>query len=350
MSESQANLDHTLRYRRQVNFAPLGQAGQAKLAAAKVLVVGCGALGSVAAELLVRSGVGQVRIVDRDFLELDNLHRQVLYTEADVAANLPKAIAAAEHLRQINSMVTVEPHVADVTADNIRAVGEGCKTIVDGTDNFEVRYLLNDYAVATGTPWVFGGCVGAEGQSMAILPGETACLSCLMPEPPPAELQPTCDTAGVLNPIVQTIAAWEVMETLKILSGNLDAVSRKLRVVDLWNNQLRDVGVARRDDEPRCQTCVERDFPWLVGRRGSSTVTLCGRNAVQISPTSSDRPTLSAVAEKVASLGKVTVNPFLLRLEVDDFRITLFADGRAIVAGTDEPAVARTVFNKFFGG
>lgn len=350
MSKPADKLDHALRYRRQVNFAPLGVEGQAQLTSAQVLVVGCGALGSVAAELLVRSGVGHVRIVDRDFLELDNLHRQVLYTEADVAANLPKAIAAAEHLRQINSTATIEPHVADVTADNIRALAEGCKAIVDGTDNFEVRYLLNDYAVATGTPWVFGGCVGTEGQTMTILPGETACLSCLMPEPPPAELQPTCDTAGVLNPIVQTVAAWEVMETLKILSGNLDAVSRKLRVVDLWNNHLRDVGINRREDEPACQTCVEREFPWLEGRRGSSTVTLCGRNAVQISPTSNDQPNLPAVAEKVASLGKVTVNPFLLRLEVDGFLITLFADGRAIVAGTDEPAKARATLNKYFGG
>ncbi|MEQ8210306.1 MAG: ThiF family adenylyltransferase [Lacipirellulaceae bacterium] len=350
MSEPKSKLDHAQRYRRQVNFASLGEDGQEKLGKSKVLVVGCGALGSVAAELLVRSGVGHVRIVDRDFLELDNLHRQVLYTEADVAANLPKAVAAAKHLQEINSTVTVEPHVADVTADNIKTLAEDCEAIVDGTDNFEVRYLINDYAVANNTPWVFGGCVGAEGQAMAILPRETACLSCLMPEPPPAELQPTCDTAGVLNPIVQTIAAWEVMETLKILSGNLEAVNRKLRVLDLWNNQLRDVGVARRVEEPQCKTCVTGEFPWLEGKRGSTTVTLCGRNAVQISPTSSDSPTLSAVAEKVSKLGKVTVNAFLLRLETEDYKITLFADGRAIVAGTDDPAVARATLTKYFGG
>ncbi|QDS98082.1 ThiF family adenylyltransferase [Adhaeretor mobilis] len=338
------------RYRRQVNFSPLGEAGQQRLAESTVLVCGCGALGSVAAELLVRAGVGRVRIVDRDFLELDNLHRQVLYTEADVDANLPKAIAAAQHLRQINSSVSIEPYVADVTTENIATLADGCDAIVDGTDNFETRYLLNDYAVSTGTPWVFGGCVGAEGQTMAILPGETACLSCLLPEPPPAELQPTCDTAGVLNPIVHTIAAWEAMEALKILSGNVAAVSCRLAVVDLWNNQIRSVGIARREESPKCQTCIERDFPWLEGRRGSATVSLCGRNAVQISASSSQAPSLPALAEKLASIGKVTANDFLLRLEIDEYRITLFADGRAIIAGTDDPAVARTIFNKYFGG
>jgi adenylyltransferase/sulfurtransferase len=315
-----------------------------------VLVCGCGALGSVAADLLVRAGVGHTRIVDRDFLEADNLHRQVLFDESDVAAELPKAVAAARRLAKINSAVVVEPVVADVTAANIRTLAEGVDAIVDGTDNFETRYLLNDYAVSTGTPWVFGGCVGAEGQVLAILPGETPCLSCLTPEPPPPEMQPTCETAGVIGPAVNVIASLQTAEALKILSGHRDAVNRRLTIVDLWRNELRSIGVSRLRGEAACPTCGKRDFPWLDGRRGVAAVSLCGRNAVQLAPAESSKMSLEEMAAKLRRLGRVSANDFLLRFEVEKYRITVFADGRTIVGGTADPAEARAVHARYVGG
>ncbi len=346
MTDDNPQLD---RYRRQMRFAPLGEEGQYRLLAGRVLVCGCGALGSVAADLLVRAGVGFVRIVDRDFLEPDNLHRQVLFDESDVEAELPKAVAAARRLAKINSAVAVEPVVADLSAANIGALASDVDVIVDGTDNFETRYLVNDFAVSTGTPWVFGGCVGAEGQVLAILPGETPCLACLVPEPPPAESQPTCETAGVIGPIVSVIAALETAEALKILRGNRDAVQRRLVIVDVWGNQLRAVGVARlRGDE--CRACGQRDFSWLDGRRGAAAVSLCGRNAVQLSPSEGAKVSLPNLAAKLRDVGRVSVNEFLLRLEVDKYRLTVFADGRTIIGGTADPAEARVVHARYVGG
>ena len=338
------------RYRRQMRFGPLGEEGQRRLLESRVLVCGCGALGSVASELLVRAGVGFVRVVDRDFLEADNLHRQVLFDEQDVADELPKAVAAARRLSQINSEIQIEPVVADVSAANIASLADDVQLIVDGTDNFETRYLINDYAVARSKPWVFGGCVGAEGQVLAILPGETACLSCLIPEPPPAEAQPTCETAGVIGPIVSVIASLQSAEALKILSGNPDAVNGRLVTVDLWGNQIRSIGVARQQDAAGCRTCGQRDFPWLEGRRGGAAVSLCGRNAVQLAPSSTDRISLVSLQEKLKPLGAVSGNEFLLRFEVDGYRITVFADGRTIIGGTDDPAVARVVHARYIGG
>jgi adenylyltransferase/sulfurtransferase len=346
MNPADANLD---RYRRQMRFAPLGEAGQRRLLQSRVLVCGCGALGSVAADQLVRAGVGFVRIVDRDFLERDNLHRQVLFDERDVADELPKAVAGARRLAQINSEIEIEPVVADVSAANIASLADDVDVLVDGTDNFETRYLLNDYAVSSGKPWVFGGCVGAEGQTLAILPGDTPCLSCLIPEPPPTEMQPTCETAGVIGPIVSVIASLQSAEALKILSGNRDGVNRRLTIVDLWSNQLRMIGVERLRDES-CVTCGQRDFPWFEGRRGASAVTLCGRNAVQLAPTAAERISLANLAAKLRPLGKVSANDFLLRFEVDQYRLTVFPDGRTIVGGTDDPAEARVVHARYVGG
>ena len=340
-----ADLD---RYRRQVRFAPLGEEGQRRLMAARVLVCGCGALGSVAADLLVRAGVGFVRIVDRDFLEADNLHRQVLFDEADVAEQLPKAVAAARRLGKINSTIAVEPAVADVTAANIRALADDVDLIVDGTDNFETRYLVNDYAVATNKPWVFGGCVGAEGQALAILPGETPCLACITPEPPPADAQPTCETAGVIGPIVSVIASLQTCETLKILSGHREAVNRRLVIVDLWHNELRSIGVERVRDNA-CPTCGRREFPWLEGRRGVAATTLCGRNAVQLSSAGAERMSLPELAAKLSKVGRVTANAYLLRCEVENYRLTVFADGRTIVGGTADAAEARAVHARYVG-
>lgn len=332
-----------------MRFAPLGEAGQERISSSRALVVGCGALGSVIANTLARAGVGRLRIVDRDFLELNNLQRQVLYDEADVASGLPKAIAAANKLRSINSQIEIEPLVADISAANILELMQGVDVVVDGTDNFETRYLLNDAALKLGTPWVYGGCIGAEGQSMTILPGESPCLRCLMPEAPPPGAAPTCDSAGILGPIINVIASIEAMEALKILAGNRDAVSRALTVIDLWDNRVRQVKLesllAQRD---RCPACQGHEYPWLAGERGSHTAVLCGRNAVQLSfPNTS--LSLDEIEQKLAGLGRVTRNAFLLRFMVEGYQLTIFPDGRAIIGGTEDIAQARTIYARYVG-
>jgi adenylyltransferase/sulfurtransferase len=327
----------------------MGEAGQRRLAESRALVCGCGALGSVIAETLVRSGVGFSRIVDRDFLELNNLQRQVLYDEKDVADGLPKAIAAANKLRQINSDVAVEPVVADVTHLNIAALAGDVDVIVDGTDNFATRFLVNDFAVKQHKPWIYGGCIGAEGQSMTILPGETACLACLMADVPPPGTTPTCDTAGILAPIVNVIASIEAAEALKILSGNRAAISRRLIIVDLWDGQMRQVDLSQLHKSSDCHVCNRREFHWLAGQRGDVSAVLCGRNAVQLSPPAGMTLSLGELAHRLAGVGSIERNAFLLRLAVDDYILTVFPDGRTIVAGTNDIATARTVHARYIG-
>lgn len=337
------------RYVRQIRYSPLGEEGQRKLLASRVLICGCGALGTVLANTLARAGVGALRIVDRDFLEINNLQRQVLFDEDDVAADLPKAVAAARKLRAINSSIEIEPIVADVDPTNIESLCQGVDLILDGTDNFETRFLLNDAAVKWNIPWVYGGCLGAEGQTMTILPRETACLRCLIPEPPGAGTMPTCDTAGIVAPIINVIASIEAMEAIKILSGNRDAIQRTLTIIELWENRLRQVRLDDLRNTADCPTCKHDDFPWLAGQRGSHTAVLCGRNAVQLSHASGDRISLDRLAEKLAGVGEVTRNAFLLRLKVGDYLLTIFPDGRAIIGGTDDVATARSVYAKYIG-
>jgi molybdopterin-synthase adenylyltransferase len=337
------------RYSRQMRYAPIGEAGQQRLAAGRVLICGCGALGSVVADTLVRAGVGYVRIVDRDFLELNNLQRQVLFDEQDVADHLPKAVAAANKLRRINSQVTVEPIVADVDAGNIEELACDVDVLLDGTDNFDTRFLLNDLSVKQGLPWIYGGCLGAEGQTMTILPGESACLRCLLPEPPPAGVVPTCETGGILASIVNVIASIEACEAIKLLSGQREAVSRVLTVIDLWDNRMRQMDVSRLRQETDCPTCKRREFPWLNGKRAAHSAVLCGRNAVQLSPPPGLRVDLERLAAKLAGTGRLTRNAYLLRLAVDGFELTIFPDGRAIVTGTNDPAVARSLYARYVG-
>jgi len=338
-----------VRYARQMRYAPIGEEGQRRLAASRALICGCGALGSVIANTLARSGVGYLRIVDRDFLELNNLQRQVLFDEADVAAGLPKAVAAAEKLRRINSNVTIEPVVTDVDHTNALELVDSIDVILDGTDNFETRMLLNDVSHSRKIPWIYGGCLGAEGQTMTILPGETACLRCLMNDTPPAGTTPTCDTAGILAPIVNIIASLQANEAIKVLSGNRSAVSRQLTIVDVWDNRVRQVSLDALRADGGCPACNEGDFPWLAGRRASHSAVLCGRNAVQLSPSDRSALSLDRLAEKLASVGRVTQNRYLVRAAVDDYVVTIFADGRAIISGTDDIATARTVYAKYIG-
>ncbi|MEO0530539.1 MAG: ThiF family adenylyltransferase [Planctomycetota bacterium] len=340
--------DPFARYAKQTRFAPLGDAGQRRLLDSRVLLCGCGALGSVIANTLVRAGVGHVTIIDRDFLELSNLQRQVLFNERDVENRLPKAIAAANHLRAINSTVTVEPIVADVTADNLPQLAAGHDLLLDGTDNFETRLLVNDYAVSESMPWVYGGVIGAEGRVMPIIAGETACLACLMDEVPAAGETETCDSAGVLGPAVNVVASLQALEAMKLLAGTRDAVCEGLTVVDPWDGRWRRLRVPR---DPNCRACAERRFDWLEGRRGSRAVVLCGRNAVQISPPAGSPPTdLAAMRAVLAPLGEVSGNDYLLRVNYEGHDITLFADGRAIISGVEDEAQARSVWARCIGG
>jgi molybdopterin/thiamine biosynthesis adenylyltransferase len=351
--------DHLERYSRQIRFPAIGIEGQQQLARSTALVIGCGALGSIICNTLVRAGVGTLRIVDRDFLELSNLQRQVLYDEHDVAANLPKVIAAAEKLKAINSNVRIEPIVSDVDASNIESFLDNVDVMVDGTDNFEIRFLINDVSVKHSIPWIYGGCLGADGQTMSILPGETACLNCLMLDgPPPPGTSPTCDAFGILAPIINVIASLQSMEAIKILSGARAAVSRKLSVFSLWDNEMKSLDVSGLRDAVECPTCKGGHFQWLAGERGSHSAVLCGRNAVQLSFSDgadrtgrADREPISLenLEERLRSLGSVQRNRFLLKFTVDDYGLTVFPDGRAIISGTDEIAVARKLYAQYVG-
>ena len=336
------------RYVRQSRYAPLREEGQRRLLAGRALVCGCGALGSTIANLLVRAGMGTVRIVDRDFVELSNLQRQVLFDEEDARLGTPKAVAAAEKLRRINSTMTIEPVVADVNPANIEELCEGIGVILDGTDNFETRFLLNDVSVKNGIPWIYGGCVGAEGQTMTILPGETPCLRCLMETCPPWGSTPTCDTAGILGPIVGVIASIQAMEAIKISSGNRAAASKTLTAVDLWPMRIRQIDVTKVRDAADCPACKKREFPYLAGREGSRSAVLCGRNAVQITQAGATS-SLDELAARLSPHFHVLKNAFYLRFRVETYEITLFADGRAIISGTDEIAVARSIYAKYVG-
>jgi adenylyltransferase/sulfurtransferase len=314
----------------------------------RALLCGCGALGSNIANLLVRAGVGMLRVVDRDFVELSNLQRQSLFDEADAAAALPKAVAAAEKLRKINSTVTVEPLVADVGPTNIKRLFDGIDLVLDGTDNFETRFLVNDAALKFSLPWIYGGCVGAEGQSMTILPGETACLRCLMPECPQPGSTATCEAAGILGPIVGVIASIEAAEAIKLLSGNRQSISRRLTVVDLWQNEFRQIDVSRLRDQVDCPACKHGEYSWLSGRSLSRTAVLCGRNSVQLCHLDASI-SLDELAQKLEGVGELTRNEFLLRLKVEGYEITIFPDARVIIAGTDDIATARTIYAKYVG-
>lgn len=339
------------RYSRQMLVSGIGEEGQRRLLASRVLVCGCGALGSVLADSLTRAGVGFLRIVDRDFVELSNLQRQVLFDEDDVAARLPKSIAAAGKLARINSGITLEPIVADIDHTNILKYFEGIDLVVDGTDNFEVRFLINDASLETSTPWVYGGCVGSHGQTMAIFPGESACLRCLIQDVPPPGSAETCDTAGVLGAAINVVASLQTVAALKILTGRADEVEPVLTVVDVWDGTYRQMGMGDLRERSGCQACIEGERTWLRGERGTETTVLCGRNAVQVAPPPGLSLSLEELAKRLESVGQVTVNPYLLRLLVADSEmdLTVFSDGRAIIKGTDDLGVARSLYARYIG-
>ncbi len=337
------------RYSRQVRFPQLGEAGQRALVKSRVALCGCGALGTVLANHLARAGVGSIRIIDRDFIETHNLQRQILFDESDVAQNLPKAEAAARKLRAINSTISVEPVVTDIDHTNILDLVGDADLILDGTDNFETRYLINDAAVKLGKPWIYGGVIGCEGQTMTILPGQTPCIRCLIETAPPPGMTPTCETAGVLGPAVAVIASFEAIEAIKILSGNIDARNVHLIMVDVWDWTFRQLKVAGLFGKVDCPCCIQRRFEWLDGGMGSHTTTLCGRNAVQVAVRRSSPLDFKEMATRLAGLGTVAHNVFMLRFATDGYEFTVFPDGRAIIKGTNDVTRARTLYSQYVG-
>ena len=365
------NLD---RYHRQMLLPGFGDDGQKRLLASKALVVGCGALGTVAANLLARAGVGHLVIVDRDFIEMTNLQRQVLFDEPDVEQAIPKAEAARRKIGEINSDVTVTAVVDDLNHTNIERLADGCDVIVDGLDNFETRFVVNDAAVKLGIPYVYGGAVGTVGMQFTVLPhtpgsdspweaeagggggggGAGPCVRCIFEQAPPPGMNPTCDTAGVLGPVASIVASYEAAEALKVLTGNFEAVNRTLLHVDTWHNVVKQFKVARAYDAGECTCCKKREFEFLAGKLGSSTTTLCGRNAVQLQhKTNGQKLDFGEIARRLEKHGSVTANKFMLRADIVDngeaYELTLFTDGRAIVKGTKEATVARGIYAKFVG-
>jgi adenylyltransferase/sulfurtransferase len=337
------------RYSRQMRFYGMGEEGQRRLLASHVTLCGCGALGTVLANALVRGGVGHLRLIDRDFIETNNLQRQVLFDEHDVAENLPKAEAAARKLAAINSGVHVEPVVTDIDRTNILKLVQDADLILDGTDNFEIRYLINDVAVKLGKPWVYGGCIGSHGQTMTILPGETPCLRCVFEAAPAPGEAGTCETAGVLSPIVNIVASLQVTEAFKILTGRREQVNRDLIYIDVWENVQRRIKIAPLLGKVDCPCCQRRRFDWLEGEQGTQTTSLCGRNAVQVAHRSATRLNFEEMAHHLEAHGAVSYNRFLLKFNADGYEFTVFPDGRAIIKGTSDVDKARTLYAKYVG-
>jgi molybdopterin-synthase adenylyltransferase len=334
------------RYSRQILFSGIGEEGQRRLLAARVLIVGCGALGTAHAESLARAGVGHLRIVDRDFVEPSNLQRQTMFTESDAEQRLPKAIAAANHLRQINSEIQIEPHIVDVNHSSIEQLLVDCDVVIDGTDNFATRYLINDACVKHNVNWIYGAAVGSYGVTMTIRPHQTACLRCLFEEAPPAASAPTCDTSGVIMPIINVVSAVQVSEALKLLTGHVESLHGSLMQFDVWQNEWRKIGTGGR--RPECPTCGLALYETLL-QASEGVAVLCGRDAVQISPSQPTHINFSSLAERLRRAGEVKFNEYLLRFKTGKFELTVFQDARSIIRGTDEIATARSLYAKYIG-
>jgi molybdopterin/thiamine biosynthesis adenylyltransferase len=334
------------RYSRQTLFAPVGKQGQERLQASSVAIIGCGALGTALANNLCRAGIGRLVIADRDYIELNNLQRQILFDEDDIARRLPKAVAAAEKLRRINSGVNIEALVEDINTDGIESLVRDVDLVLDATDNFETRYLLNDVCIKYNRPWIYSAVIASYGVTMNILPGDTPCLRCIFPEMPQPGTSPTCDTAGVLNGIVGAITGVASSEALKILLKN-EKVSRAMFWMDVWENTSERIELPR---QPDCPACGQHHYEFLDSLNGASSTSLCGRNAVQVRTAMHGASLdLAGLAERLQSAGQVSYNQYLLRFVVDDYELTIFPDARAIIKGTDDAQVARSVYARYVG-
>lgn len=336
----------TDRYSRQILFKPIGQSGQASLSKKHVLVVGAGALGTQGAEMLVRAGVGKLTIVDRDYVEWSNLQRQLLYTEVDAEGKMPKAIASERRLKAINSDIEVKGHVMDVTANEMLQLLEEVDLVIDATDNFDIRMIMNDACVKAGVPWIFGSCVGSYGMSYTVLPDDTPCLHCILEKVPMNGA--TCDTAGIIQPTVSQVVVHQTAEALKILTGNFEKLRRKLVSFDIWENQTIQMNVdkMKRQDCPSCGEA--RRYPFLQFENQTKTAVLCGRDAVQIRPTRHAERNLSQMAEHLEKVSdQIMVNPFLLSIEKTPYRFVLFKDGRALIHGTNDIEEAKKLYYQY---
>lgn len=335
------------RYSRQILFGGIGARGQEKLLSARVLLVGCGALGAAHAETLARAGIGFLRIVDRDFVELTNLQRQTLFRESDASNRLPKAVAAKNRIAEINSEIEVEEIVADVNHSNIEGFIKDVDLVLDGTDNFQVRYLMNDACVKLKKIWIYGAAVSGYGTTMTIQPGETPCLRCIFEEMPAAGSAPTCDTAGVIQPVIASISAIQTTEAMKILTGNTDRLHKSLIQIDVWQNDWRKIKLGKPGTD--CEACGKGNFEFLDAAGSEFAAVLCGRDAVQLQPAGAARIDLPDLAEKLKKLGEVKQNEYLVRLTVGKYELTIFADARAIVRGTDDISAARALYARYIG-
>jgi adenylyltransferase/sulfurtransferase len=335
------------RYSRQILFPGIGKEGQRLLAQSRAVIIGCGALGAMHAEMLARAGVGRLRLIDRDFIEESNLHRQIMFEERDVADRLPKAVAAAARVGRVNSEVEVEAVVKDVNYSNVEELIRDTDVVLDGTDNFETRFLINDAAVKSGRAWVYGAAVSAYGAQMTIRPRVTPCLRCVFPEMPAPGTSPTCDTAGVILPIIATVASHQVAESLKILTHQFEKLHGSLLEIDLWQNTSRRLRL--REPSEDCPACQQGRYDFLSARGGQLVTTLCGRNAVQISPSTAVQVDFTELAERMRDAGEVSYNRFLLRFKSGEHEITVFSDARCIIKGTDDPNVARSIYARYIG-
>jgi len=332
------------RYSRQILFAGIGERGQEALLGSHAVVAGCGALGSFHAAVLARAGVGRLTILDRDYVEPSNLQRQWLFEESDATEALPKAIAAERRIARINSSIRARGVIADLTASNAADLLGDADVILDGTDNFETRYLINDFAVCRGVPWIYGAAVGSYGLAMTVIPGKTPCLRCVYPEPP-GGLQPTCETSGVLNTVVSAVASIQVSDALKILSGHRELVEGRITTIDVWSGGIRQITSPPRDGD--CPACGRREFPYLDESR-RSPVSLCGRNAVQVHEREGPID-LAELRGRLEPLGEVRANEFALRFLTAPYEMTIFPDGRAIIKGTGDIGLARSLYARYVG-
>ena len=336
------------RYSRQIFFEGMGEAAQRKAMESCAVIMGCGALGTVAASSLARAGVGRVRIVDRDFIEENNLQRQILFDEEDIREGLPKAEAARRKLERVNSTIEIEGIVSDINYTNVEQFIDGADVVIDASDNFETRFLINDACVKHATPWIYGACIGSTGLTMTILPGRTPCLRCIFEMAPPPEMSPSCDTAGVLNTVVNIVASLQVTEALKLLSGQTEKLRGDLIYLDLWTDTFKRLHESE-SPNPDCPVCGSQVFEHLDGRHGSHTTSLCGRNSVQVTQRGQVPIDFAHLKSKLRKLGPVSYNKFMLKFDLDGHGYTVFPDGRAIIQGTNDEAAARNLYAKYIG-
>jgi len=334
------------RYSRQELLSMIGKEGQEKISKGKVVIIGCGALGTHIANGLARAGIGNIRIIDRDFIELHNLQRQILFTEEDIKKELPKAVAAKEHLEKINSEINIEATVRDVNFTNIEKFIKGFDVVVDGTDNFSTRYLINEACDKLSIPWIYGGAISTYGMSLTIVPGKTPCLACNFPLIPSPDLALTCDTSGVLSSTVSIAASVQLSETLKILTGSSD-LNKTLFSFDVWSLRFHNFETKK---NPECSICVKKEYKLLKGDKGLSISNLCGQDSIQLIDLKQDGIDLKLLEERISKFSNVKANKFLLKFSVDSKDVTVFKDGRTIIKGIIDQVEAKTFYNKYLGG